>query len=113
LKRPLACLLTSTFAAVVAGVLVPSLAARQTRDDSQASSAQAPGRPIYDRVCSRCHGQGGQGNDAPWLVPFGWNYSQALDIVRRGSPCGMPAFTQSELSDEELKQIVEYLKMLN
>jgi len=25
----------------------------------------------------------------------------------------MPAFTESELSDEELKQIVDYLKMLN
>ena len=45
--------------------------------------------------------------------PFGWNYSQTLDIVRHGGSCGMPAFTESELSDEELKQIVDYLKMLN
>lgn len=92
---------------------MPSLAARQTRDESPASSAQMPGRPVYEKACSRCHGRGGQSDNAPWLVPFGWNYSQALDIVRHGGPCGMPAFTQSELSDEELKQIVEYLKMLN
>jgi len=50
---------------------------------------------------------------APSLVPFGWNYSQTLDIVRHGGSCGMPAFAESELSDEELKQIVDYLKMLN
>lgn len=100
-------------AAVVAGSLLPSLAARQTRDESAASSDQMPGRPLYEKACSRCHGRGGQSDDAPWLVPFGWNYSQALDIVRHGGPCGMPAFTPSELSDEELKQIVEYLKTLN
>jgi mono/diheme cytochrome c family protein len=46
-------------------------------------------------------------------VPFQWNYSQALDIVRHGGTCGMPAFSESELSDEELKQIVEYLKTFN
>lgn len=113
MKRPLACLLTSAFAAVAAGSLVPPLAARQTRDESPASSGQMVGRPVYEKVCSRCHGREGKSNDAPWLVPFGWNYSQALDIVRHGGPCGMPAFKESELSDEELKQIVEYLKMLN
>ena len=113
MKRPLACLLATTFAAVLAGALVPSMAVQQTRDDSQASTAQVSGRPIYDKVCSRCHGQDGRGKDAPWLVPFGWSYSQALDIVRHGGPCGMPAFTQSELSAEELKQIVDYLRMLN
>lgn len=103
----------STFAAVVAGSLVPSMAARQARDESPAAGGQMPGRPVYEKVCSRCHGQGGQSDDAPWLVPFGWNYSQALDIVRHGGPCGMPAFTQSQLSDEELKQIVDYLKTLH
>jgi mono/diheme cytochrome c family protein len=49
---------------------------------------------------------------APWLVPFGWSYSQALDIVRHGGS-GMPAFPESELSDDALKQIVDYLKTLN
>jgi mono/diheme cytochrome c family protein len=113
LKRPLGLLLARTIAVALAGSLVPSLAARQTRDESPVSSAQMPGRPVYEKACSRCHGRGGQSDDAPWLVPFGWNYSQALDIVRHGGPCGMPAFKQSELSDEELKQIVEYLKMLD
>jgi mono/diheme cytochrome c family protein len=113
LKRRLEVLLARAIAVALAGSLVPSVAARQRRDESPGSSAQASGRPVYDRVCSRCHGPQGRSDDAPWLVPFGWNFSQALEIVRHGGPCGMPAFNESQLSDEELKQIVEYLKMLN
>ena len=91
----------------LAGALAVALAA------SPAARAQTPGQPVYEKVCSRCHGPNGRGTEAPALVPFGWNFSQALDIVRHGGPCGMPAFTDSELSDEELKQIVDYLKTLN
>jgi mono/diheme cytochrome c family protein len=77
-----------------------------------ASAADFPGRDVYEAACSRCHGRDGSGGKAPTLIPFGWNYSQALDIVRRGSACGMPAFSESDLGDEELKQVVDYLKML-
>ena len=35
------------------------------------------------------------------------------DIVRHGSSSAMPAFPESELSDDALKQIVDYLKTLN
>jgi mono/diheme cytochrome c family protein len=110
MKNPLGLFLTGVVAAALAPPLV---AARQEGGSSPASSAQMPGRPVYEKVCSRCHGPSGKSSQAPALVPFGWNYSQALDIVRHGGPCGMPAFTESELSDEELKQIVDYLKTLN
>ena len=43
------------------------------------------------------------------LVPAG--YSQVLDNVRFGL-CEMPAFTEQQVSDEEVKQIVDYLKTL-
>jgi mono/diheme cytochrome c family protein len=96
------------------GSLAPLLvAAPQEGGNSSTSSAQMPGRPVYEKVCSRCHGPDGKSKQVPALVPFGWSYSQSLDIVRHGGPCGMPAFSESELIDEELKQIVDYLKTLN
>jgi mono/diheme cytochrome c family protein len=101
--------LTATLAAAVTvtGSLFPLVAARL-----QAVGPEMPGRALYDNTCSRCHGPEGTGGKAPWLVPFGWSYSQALDIVRHGGS-GMPAFPESELSDDALKQIVDYLKTLN
>jgi mono/diheme cytochrome c family protein len=115
MKNPSGLLLAGAIAAALMGSLAPPLvAARQESGSSPASSsAQMPGRPVYERVCSRCHGADGKGKQAPAVVPFGWNFSQALDIVRHGGPCGMPAFTESELADEELKEIVDYLKTLN
>jgi mono/diheme cytochrome c family protein len=73
---------------------------------------QMPGQPVYDDTCSRCHGPQGQEGKAPSLVPFRWTFTQALDIVRHGGSCGMPAFTESDLSDDQLKQIIDYLKTL-
>ena len=101
-------LLTATLAAAVAGSLCPLVAAR-----FQAAAQEMPGRAVFDDNCSRCHGHEGTGGKAPWLVPFGWSYAQALDIVRHGSGSRMPAFPESELSDDALKQIVDYLKSLN
>ena len=72
-----------------------------------------PGRSIYNDTCSRCHGVDGREGKAPELVPFRWNYTQALDIVRHGGSCGMPSFKESELSDDEVKQIVDFMKTLN
>ena len=99
--------LTATLAAAVAGSLLPLVAARL-----RAVGPEMPGRAVFENTCSRCHGLEGTGGTAPWLVPFGWSYSQALDIVRHGGS-GMPAFPESELSDDALKQIVDYLKTLN
>jgi len=96
--------LTATLVAAMAGSLFPLMAARQ----DAAAGQEMRGRVVYDETCSRCHGREGQGGKAPWLVPFGWSYSQAVDIVRHGGPCGMPAYTEPELSDEEVKQIVDY-----
>jgi mono/diheme cytochrome c family protein len=101
--------LTATLVAGVAGSLLPLVAAPQ----EAAAGPEMPGRAVYNDTCSRCHGPEGQGGRAPWLVPFGWNYSQAIDVVRHGGPCGMPAYTEAELSDEQVKQIVDYLKTFN
>ena len=104
MKRFLVC----TFVAALAGSVFPLSAARQEKET--AAPAALPGQAVYDGTCSRCHGPEGQGGKAPWLVPFRWNYAQAIDIVRHGGACGMPGFPESELSDEEVRQIVDYLK---
>jgi mono/diheme cytochrome c family protein len=104
MKMRLRLFLTSTFAAAMAGSLLPLSAARLP---------EMSGRSVYEETCSRCHGLQGQEGKAPSLVPFRWTFPQALDIVRHGGSCGMPAFPESELSDDDLKQIVEYLKTLN
>jgi mono/diheme cytochrome c family protein len=84
------------------------MAARQ----EGSAGSQMPGRHVYEEQCSRCHGPEGREGKAPWLVPFRWNYQQALNIIRNGGACGMPAFPESELSDEQVKQLVDYLKSL-
>ena len=105
---PVRLFVAGTLAAALASLLSPSLAARQ-----EAGGAALPGLAVYDKTCSRCHGPEGQEGKAPELIPFRWNYKQALDIVRHGGTCGMPAFPESELSDDEVKQIVDYLKTVS
>jgi mono/diheme cytochrome c family protein len=100
----------------LAGSMVPLLAARPdpiTITRTAAAPADLPGHSTYEETCGRCHGPEGQGGKAPWLVPFRWNYAQATDIIRRGGACGMPAFSESELSDDQVKEIVDYLKTFN
>ena len=100
----------------LAGSMVPLHAARPdaiTLTPKAAAPADMPGRSTYDGTCSRCHGPEGQGGKAPYLVPFRWNYAQALDIIRHGGACGMPGFSESELSDDQVKEIVDYLKTFN
>jgi mono/diheme cytochrome c family protein len=103
--------LACTLAAALAGSVFPVSAARQEKE--KATPPALPGQAIYDDTCSRCHGPEGQGGKAPWLVPFRWNYAQAIDIVRHGGACGMPGFSESELSDQEVREIVDYLKSFN
>jgi mono/diheme cytochrome c family protein len=104
----------SPTAALVAMMLsIAGLVSLAAFQDSTASEPTASGRAAYEHTCSRCHGADGQNGRAPSLIPFGWNYTQALDIVRHGSACGMPAFSESELPDRTVEQIVGYLKTLD
>ena len=99
--------------AASAGAARPGISTQAIAVRLQAPTDQLPGRSVYENVCSRCHGANGRSDRAPVLVPFLWTYSQALEIIRNGGPCGMPAFRESELNDDELKQIVDYLKTFN
>ena|SRR5688500_297654 len=67
------------------------------------------GESLYAAQCGSCHGPAGRGASAPALVPFQWSDSQALQLVREPE-CDMPAIPASELSDEAVLEIFEYLK---
>ena len=69
------------------------------------------GKSLYDAKCGSCHGPAGRGGEAPSLVPFRWSETQALQLVREPE-CDMPAIPASELSDEAVIEIFEYLKTL-
>jgi mono/diheme cytochrome c family protein len=69
------------------------------------------GESLYNDKCAGCHGPAGRGGSAPSLVPFQWNDSQALRMVREPE-CDMPAIPASELSDEAVLEIFAYLKTI-
>jgi mono/diheme cytochrome c family protein len=75
------------------------------------SAAEEPGQRVYADKCSQCHGAEARGGKGPRLVPFEWSYEQVLDQVRHPL-CDMPPMPASEVSDEEVAQIVAYLKTI-
>jgi len=76
-------------------------------------SAQEPdGKQVYDGKCRRCHGaQAGGTKDGPALAPFKSTYDKVLHQVRYPE-CEMPSFSTLEVSDEQVQQIVNYLKTI-
>jgi mono/diheme cytochrome c family protein len=74
--------------------------------------AQDQGPTAYARVCAVCHGADAKGKTGPNLLPFEREYLEVRGIVRDGRG-EMPAISPSDVSDEELMQIVAYLKKLS
>jgi mono/diheme cytochrome c family protein len=72
-----------------------------------AQSAEA----AFATVCAPCHGRTGQGGLAPSLVPMNRNANEVLAIVREGNG-QMPPISAREVTDEQVRQIVEYLRSL-
>lgn len=77
-------------------------------------SAQArvpSGDAAFARVCQPCHGVQGRNGIAPPLVPMTRNTNEVLGIVREGIG-QMPAISPRALGDDEVGQIVAYLRSL-
>ena len=75
-------------------------------------AADNPGERLYDENCRQCHGTEGRGTTrGPVLVPFDWTYSEALELIRH-PVCNMPPIPESVLSDQQVAQIVAYLKSI-
>ena len=71
--------------------------------------AQHPGEAAYGKVCVTCHGPQGAGGLAPALAPMSYDADYVLAIVREGFG-QMPPISARELSDDEISQVVEYLR---
>ena len=76
-----------------------------------AATAESRGQRLYETKCGQCHGVEGRGGKGPRLIPFEWSDERALDLIRH-PVCDMPPIPESELSDDEVAQIVAYLKTL-
>ncbi|MDO8631214.1 MAG: cytochrome c, partial [Phycisphaerales bacterium] len=77
-----------------------------------AQDAAGPGEAAFSRVCGQCHGPAGQGAVAPALVPMDRGLPELLDVTREGRGM-MPPLSSTTISDEEIAQVVQYLKSLD
>jgi PQQ-dependent dehydrogenase (methanol/ethanol family) len=81
-------------------------------------SAQTPASATpkqFDSMCEGCHGEGGNGGDrAPALTNNitlrAMTEAQIRDLIKSGTPGGMPAFN---LPDSDLRQLAGWLRSLN
>jgi mono/diheme cytochrome c family protein len=94
----------------VIAVAVCIASATAVADDAQ--QGQSNGQVAYERVCKVCHGNEGRGDAAPRLVPFDRTIDEVRGIVRDGRG-EMPPISERRLKDEEISEIVEYLKALS
>ncbi|NDJ59473.1 MAG: cytochrome c [Chloroflexi bacterium] len=78
---------------------------------NQPAPDTASGRESFMLRCSGCHGVGGVGTDiAPPFIDFlALPYEYVEERVRSG-PDFMSAFSEDDLPDDELAQIVEYIQ---
>jgi mono/diheme cytochrome c family protein len=72
---------------------------------------QADAATAFANVCQPCHGRQGRDGIAPALVPMTRTANEVLAIVREGIG-QMPQVSTRELSDQQVLQIVEYLRSL-
>jgi mono/diheme cytochrome c family protein len=70
-----------------------------------------PGKVAFERVCSMCHGEDAKGDQGPNLLPMTLEYDELLSKVRQGGG-EMPAISKTKITDDEVKQVLDYLKSL-
>lgn len=72
----------------------------------------AMGEQIWaEKPCGGCHGANAEGGVGPRLAGTGLSFDQVLLQVRAGAP-PMPAFSESQISDLEVRHIYSWLRSL-
>ena len=84
----------------------------QTGAEGKAGAGDRPGKAVFARVCSQCHGDPHVGDDGPPLVPMRRTTASVLRIVRSGYG-EMDPLPESEVSNAEVAAVVNYLVMLS
>ena len=74
-------------------------------------SEPLPGKVPFERVCAACHGENAEGGQGPRIAGIDIEYDELLAKVRHGGG-EMPSIPQKEITDDEVKQVLEYLKSL-
>ncbi len=86
-------------------------AASAGRSDAVGTGATRSAETTFAEVCAPCHGATGRGGLAPALVPMNRSVDEVLAVVRQGNGLMAPISTR-EATDEEIRQIVGYLRAL-
>jgi len=102
----------SFVASIAIVAMLAAAVGRPVETWARQDDAKRVGEAAFTRVCQRCHGEKARGDVGPRLVPFSREYDEVLAIVREGVG-QMPPIGPRELSDEGVRQIVEYLKSLS
>jgi mono/diheme cytochrome c family protein len=92
----------------------PRSATTAASSPTGATPAAAPrldAETVFRNVCASCHGREGRGSIAPALVPMTRSVDEVLAIVREGNALMTP-ISSREVTDEQVRQIVEYLRAL-
>lgn len=107
---------------VVAATLLACLAGLLPGGCSKLFPHHAPGEQLYVDRCADCHGLDGRGNTAremgqPYadltddVWKFGGDDSSIANVIREGSFGLMPGF-QQQLNDQQIQELVAYLRVL-
>ncbi|OFO51364.1 MULTISPECIES: c-type cytochrome [Nosocomiicoccus] len=81
----------------------------EQQDGDNASSGDADGESVAKDNCSSCHGQDFSGGMGPALAGTGVDKETFVKDVRNGiEGTAMPAFSESQISDEEIDAIYEF-----
>ena len=93
-------------------LMLPVIVAAQTAPTPSAGNSTNGKRLFMEKNCYYCHGTAGQGGrDGARLAATALNADGLIRYVRK--PAGaMPAYTEKLITDQELRDVLAYLKSL-
>ncbi|HEY1877323.1 MAG TPA: c-type cytochrome, partial [Rhizomicrobium sp.] len=100
---------------IAGALIIATFSASPGLAQTQGQPSFAAAQKLFDGTCAGCHGEGGGGGDrAPALInnitlrPM--TQAQIHDVIKSGTPGGMPAFN---LPENQLQELAGWLRSLN